>query len=82
MGRKEDDDTVERSEGGVVVVNPKPKKGVIGKAIDLLEKGIIKLMHDSTKPLHYLQGNFAPTDETPPLKDLSVSGHLPVSSLV
>ncbi|XP_009589876.1 carotenoid 9,10(9',10')-cleavage dioxygenase 1-like isoform X1 [Nicotiana tabacum] len=77
MGRKEDDDTVERSEGGVVVVNPKPKKGVIGKAIDLLEKGIIKLMHDSTKPLHYLQGNFAPTDETPPLKDLSVSGHLP-----
>ncbi|XP_049389172.1 carotenoid 9,10(9',10')-cleavage dioxygenase 1 isoform X1 [Solanum stenotomum] len=76
MGRKEDDG-VERIEGGVVVVNPKPRKGLTAKAIDLLEWGIVKLMHDSSKPLHYLQGNFAPTDETPPLNDLVVQGHLP-----
>nr|AIX87533.1 carotenoid cleavage dioxygenase 1A [Lycium ruthenicum] len=71
MGRKEDDD------GGVVVVKPKPGKGLIAKAVDLLEWGIVKLMHDASKPLHYLQGNFAPTDETPPLNDLIVQGHLP-----
>ncbi|KAH0728725.1 hypothetical protein KY284_004590 [Solanum tuberosum] len=76
MGRKEDDG-VERIEGEVVVVNPKPRKGLTAKAIDLLEWGIVKLMHDSSKPLHYLQGNFAPTDETPPLNDLVVQGHLP-----
>nr|CAD33264.1 carotenoid cleavage oxygenase [Solanum lycopersicum] len=76
MGRKEDDG-VERIEGGVVVVNPKPRRGITAKAIDLLEWGIVKLMHDSSKPLHYLQGNFAPTDETPPLNDLVVQGHLP-----
>lgn len=58
MGRKEDDG-VERIEGGVVVVNPKPRRGITAKAIDLLEWGIVKLMHDSSKPLHYLQGNFA-----------------------
>lgn len=78
MGRKEEgDDGVERSEGGVVLVNPKPRKGFSAKALDLLEKGIVKLVHDSSKPLHYLQGNFAPTDETPPLNDLLVHGHLP-----
>lgn len=83
MGRKEEgDDGVERSEGGVVLVNPKPRKGFSAKALDLLEKGIVKLVHDSSKPLHYLQGNFAPTDETPPLNDLLVHGHLPVSSLL
>ncbi|CAN4110360.1 unnamed protein product [Withania somnifera] len=76
MGRKEDDG-VERSEGGVVIVKPKPGKGLTTKALDLLERGIVKLMHDSSKPLHYLQGNFAPTDETPPLNKLVVQGHLP-----
>lgn len=75
MGRKEEDG-VERAEG-VVLVNPKPQKGLTAKAIDLLEWVIVKLMHDSSKPLHYLQGNFAPTDETPPLNDLVVQGHLP-----
>lgn len=72
MGRKE--------ENGVLLVKPKPQNGVIAKAIDWLEWGIIKLMYDSTKPLPFLQGNFAPTHETPPLKDLTFKGHLPVSS--
>ncbi|CAN4110363.1 unnamed protein product [Withania somnifera] len=76
MVRKEDDG-VERREGGLVVVKPKPRKGFIAKVIDLLEWVIIKLMHDSSRPLHYLQGNFAPTDETPPLTNLVIQGYLP-----
>ncbi|GAB2289035.1 Dixin [Dionaea muscipula] len=64
--------------GGIVVVNPKPSKGLTSKAIDFLEKLIVKLMHDSSQPQHYLSGNFAPVvDETPPLKDLPVKGQLP-----
>lgn len=63
---------------GIVEVNPKPNKGFTSKAIDWLEKLIVKLMYDSTQPLHYLNGNFAPVpDETPPCKDLPVHGHLP-----
>lgn len=65
--------------GGVVVVNPKPNKGFTSKAVDWLEKVIVKLMYDSSQPHHWLFGNFAPVDETPPCKDLSVIGHLPVS---
>lgn len=80
MGRKEENG-VGRIEGGVVVVDPKPQNGVFAKAIDWLEWGIIKLMNDSTKPIQYLQGNYAPTDETPPVNDLPVKGHLPVSLL-
>ncbi|KAF3617857.1 Carotenoid 9,10(9',10')-cleavage dioxygenase 1 [Capsicum annuum] len=76
MGRKEENG-VGRIEGGVVVVDPKPQNGVFAKAIDWLEWGIIKLMNDSTKPIQYLQGNYAPTDETPPVNDLPVKGHLP-----
>ncbi|KAH0728270.1 hypothetical protein KY284_004135 [Solanum tuberosum] len=76
MGMKEENG-VARIEGGVVVVDPKPQNGVAAKAIDWVEWAIIKLMNDSTKPLPFLQGNFAPTDETPPLKDLPVIGHLP-----
>ncbi|XP_010552739.1 PREDICTED: carotenoid 9,10(9',10')-cleavage dioxygenase 1 isoform X1 [Tarenaya hassleriana] len=35
-------------------------------------------MHDASQPLHYLSGNFAPVrEETPPVKDLPVTGHLP-----
>lgn len=80
MGRKEEN-VVARIEGGVLVVDPKPQNGVAAKAIDWLEWAIIKLMNDSTKPLPFLHGNFEPTHETPPLKDLPVKGHLPVSSL-
>ncbi|KAK6119249.1 hypothetical protein DH2020_047012 [Rehmannia glutinosa] len=70
---------MERTDAGVVVVKPKPKKGVTSKAIDWLECSFVKMMHDPKKPLHYLSGNFAPVDETPPLTDLPVKGHLPVS---
>nr|AIZ09096.1 carotenoid cleavage dioxigenase 1 [Ipomoea batatas] len=77
MGRKEEDG-VERLKGGVVVVKPTPQSGIAAKAIDWLEWAIVKVMHDSSKPLHYLSGNFAPApEETPPCKDLPVSGHLP-----
>lgn len=75
MGRKEE----ERTDGGVVVVKPNPRKGVASKALDWLEWALVKLLHDPKKPLHYLSGNFAPVDETPPLQDLPVVGHLPVS---
>ncbi|CAA3012611.1 carotenoid cleavage dioxygenase 1 [Olea europaea subsp. europaea] len=60
-----------------VVVKPNPSKGLTSKAIDWLEWLFVKMMHDSKQPLHYLSGNFAPADETPPLKDLPVIGHLP-----
>ncbi|KAL2468947.1 Carotenoid 9 [Forsythia ovata] len=72
MGQKE-----ERNDGGVVVVKPKPSKGLASKTVDWLEWVFVKLMHDPKKPLHYLSGNFAPVDETPPLQDLPVKGHLP-----
>ncbi|KAL2490283.1 Carotenoid 9 [Abeliophyllum distichum] len=72
MGEEE-----ERNDGSVVVVKPKPSKGLSSKAMDWLEWVFVKLMHDPKKPLHYLSGNFAPVDETPPLQDLPVKGHLP-----
>jgi hypothetical protein len=73
---------MEVNDNGIVEVNPKPSKGFTSKAIDLLEKLIVKLMYDSSQPLHYLSGNFAPVkDETPPCKDLPVQGHLPVRTL-
>ncbi|KAL8161751.1 hypothetical protein V2J09_013240 [Rumex salicifolius] len=62
----------------VVDVNPKPRKGLTSKAVDWLEKVIVKLMYDSSIPKHFLAGNFAPvSDETPPFKDLPVKGYLP-----
>lgn len=65
---------------GIVKVDPKPSKGLSSKVIDLLEKLVVKLMYDSSKPHHWLSGNLAPVlDETPPTKDLTVKGHLPVS---
>ncbi|CAK9140388.1 unnamed protein product [Ilex paraguariensis] len=75
MGKTE---VEERTEDGVVLVKPRPTKGFTSKAIDWLEKLIVKLMHDSSQPQHYLSGNFAPVpEETPPCKDLPVIGHLP-----
>ncbi|KAI6675883.1 hypothetical protein NL676_036679 [Syzygium grande] len=64
--------------GGIVEVNPKPKKGVASKVVDYIKKLIVKLMYDSSRPHHYLSGNFAPVpDETPPVTDLPVLDHLP-----
>uniref|UniRef100_A0AB38Z7G1 carotenoid 9,10-dioxygenase n=1 Tax=Paeonia suffruticosa TaxID=45171 RepID=A0AB38Z7G1_PAESU len=68
----------EQKAGGIVEVNPKPEKGLASKAIDLLEKLVIKLMYDTSKPHHWLAGNFAPVqNETPPCKNLHVIGFLP-----
>lgn len=67
---------------GILSVNPKPSKGFSSKLIDLLESLLVKLMHDTSLPLNYLSGNFAPLrDETPPVKDLPVHGFLPVREL-
>ncbi|KAG5541577.1 hypothetical protein RHGRI_021419 [Rhododendron griersonianum] len=52
MGMKEDEER--RLDGGVVVVNPKPNKGLTSKAVDWLEQLIVKLMYDSSQPHHYL----------------------------
>lgn len=66
---------------GIVVVDPKPMKGLTSRMIDYLEKLVVKLLYDSSQPQHYLSGNFAPIpDETPPVPELHVKGHLPVSS--
>ena len=68
------------SRNGIVVVNPKPCKGLTSKLIDWFEKLVVKLMYDSPQPLKYLSGNFRPVrHETPPTKDLPVIGYLPVS---
>ncbi|KAK9284089.1 hypothetical protein L1049_012349 [Liquidambar formosana] len=79
MAEKEEEKrSYDGGEGGIVAVNPKPKKGLTSKAVDWIEKLIVKLMYDSSKPHHYLFGNFAPVpDETPPCKDLPVIGYLP-----
>ncbi|GFP92099.1 carotenoid 9 10(9' 10')-cleavage dioxygenase [Phtheirospermum japonicum] len=78
MGQlKVDDQEYERAAAEVVMVKPKPTKGLASKGIDWLEWAFVKMMHDSKKPLHYLSGNFGPVDETPPISDLPVIGHLP-----
>jgi carotenoid cleavage dioxygenase len=65
----------------IVEVNPKPQKGLTSKLVDCLEKLIMKLMHDTSQSHPYLSGNFAPVlEETAPVKDLPVEGHLPVST--
>ncbi|XP_024930126.1 carotenoid 9,10(9',10')-cleavage dioxygenase 1-like [Ziziphus jujuba] len=57
--------------GGIVVVNPKPNKGVTSKLVDWVETLIVKFMYDPSQPLHYLSGNFAPVpNQTPPTEDL------------
>nr|QCU55167.1 carotenoid cleavage dioxygenase [Camellia fraterna]QCU55169.1 carotenoid cleavage dioxygenase [Camellia fraterna] len=77
MGEEEEVEE-ERMEGGVVVVKPKPNKGLTSTVIDWLEKLIVKLMYDTSQPHHYLAGNFGPVhDETPPCKDLTLQGYLP-----
>lgn len=65
---------------GIVLVNPKPHNGLASKAIDFVESVIVKFMYNSSLPLHYLSGNFAPVPyETPPTTNLHVIGYLPVS---
>ncbi|GMY22480.1 carotenoid 9,10(9',10')-cleavage dioxygenase 1 isoform X1 [Fagus crenata] len=62
----------------IVEVNPKPNKGLTSKVIDFVENLIVKFMYDSSLTHHYLSGNFAPVrEETPPVTDLLVKGHLP-----
>eukprot|EP01018_Ginkgo_biloba_P029912 Gb_05536 [translate_table: standard] len=62
----------------ITVVHPEPKKGIISSLIDLAEKLVVRTLYDSSKPLHYLSGNFAPVEhETPPHADLPVIGYLP-----
>ncbi|XP_010241258.1 PREDICTED: carotenoid 9,10(9',10')-cleavage dioxygenase 1 [Nelumbo nucifera] len=63
--------------GEIVYVDPKPRKGIASRFVDLVEKLIVKLMYDASKPYHYLSGNFSPVDETPPCKNLPVKGYLP-----
>ncbi|KAJ4970518.1 hypothetical protein NE237_003617 [Protea cynaroides] len=67
-----------RDDGGIVVVDPKPSKGIASRFVDLVERLIVKLMYDSSQPQHYLSGNFAPVSkETPPCENLQVKGYLP-----
>lgn len=75
---KQREEEVKLRKQGIVEVNPKPSKGLISKAIDLLEKVVVKVMYDSSQTHHWLSGNFAPVPhETPPSTYLPVHGHLP-----
>lgn len=56
---------------------PSPNSGFFSLLLDGLEKAFVWAFYDTTKPLHYLNGNFGPTDETCPRSDLPVTGHLP-----
>ncbi|XP_068344866.1 carotenoid 9,10(9',10')-cleavage dioxygenase 1-like [Pyrus communis] len=72
------DEKQQLKSNAMVVPNPKPNKGFSSKVVDLIEKLIVKWMHDSSRPHRYLAGNFAPVaDETPPTTNLPVIGHLP-----
>ncbi|KAK1259277.1 Carotenoid 9,10(9',10')-cleavage dioxygenase [Acorus gramineus] len=68
----------EVTRGGIRTVEPRPRKGVSSRIVDWLEKAVVYLTYDKSKPQHYLSGNFAPVaDETPPCTDLIVRGSLP-----
>ncbi|CAL1377294.1 unnamed protein product [Linum trigynum] len=45
---------------GIIEVNPNPRNGLTSKVIDLAEKLVGKLAHDSPQPLHYLASIFFP----------------------
>lgn len=67
----------------MVVVEPKPRKGLTSKVVDFVEKQIVKFMYDTSHPQHYLSGNFAPVpEETPPATNLLVKGFLPVRTVI
>lgn len=66
-----------------MTVDPKPNNGIVSRLVDALEKLILWATYDSSKPQHYLYGNFAPVaEETPPCKNLPVRGFLPVRDSV
>lgn len=75
----EDEKTLlQERKNAILAVNPKPSKGLISSAVDLIEKAIVYFVHDASKPHHWLAGNFAPVkEETPPCGDLTVRGTLP-----
>ena len=63
----------------IVSVEPKPKKGILSAAVNLLEEIVVSLAGLSGKPNYYLSGNFAPVlEETPPSGELKIRGTLPV----
>ncbi|KAI3850886.1 hypothetical protein MKX03_035941 [Papaver bracteatum] len=65
-------------EGRILLVDPKPKKGNVSQFFDVVEKLIVKLMHNSAQPSQYLSGLFEPlSEETPPQPNLIVKGYLP-----
>lgn len=58
--------------------HPSSKSGLVAHLLDLLEKAIVWAFHrPASKPLHYLQGNYAPVAESDPCSDLPVIGYLP-----
>ncbi|KAI3953622.1 hypothetical protein MKW92_013906 [Papaver armeniacum] len=64
-------------DGRILLVNPKPRKGSASQFLDVVEKLIVKLMHDSKQPNQHLSGIFAPVhEETPPQPNLLVKGYL------
>ncbi|KAJ6834458.1 carotenoid 9,10(9',10')-cleavage dioxygenase [Iris pallida] len=70
--------TEEERRRAILTVDPKPRRGLVSSAVDMVEKAVAYFMYDRSKPHHYLSGNFAPVkDETPPCSDLAVEGHLP-----
>lgn len=80
MGAESEEKQKQEKKNAILAVNPKPNKGLISPAVDLIEKAIVFFGYDSAKPHHWLSGNFAPVkDETPPCADLKVRGSLPVS---
>ncbi|KAI5073066.1 hypothetical protein GOP47_0011079 [Adiantum capillus-veneris] len=57
---------------------PCPKTGAAAHLIDVLEKAFVWAFYPHpSKPLHYLQGNYAPVDECEPVRDIPVEGNLP-----
>ncbi|KAI3953335.1 hypothetical protein MKW98_006815 [Papaver atlanticum] len=67
-------------EGRILLVDPKPKKGFASQFFDVVEKLIVKLMHDKQPSSQCLAGLgiFAPVhEETPPHPYLPVNGYLP-----
>ncbi|KAI5073067.1 hypothetical protein GOP47_0011080 [Adiantum capillus-veneris] len=64
--------------GSVFVPKPCPKTGAAAHLIDVLEKAFVWAFYPHlSKPLHYLQGNYAPVEECEPMPDLVVEGTLP-----